>query len=76
MSETEQPMDQALDIERLARALHEYTLHNRIGGVDDDIAKRVCIQFGWERSSCRATAEALAAGYTVLATNETSPPAK
>ena len=64
---------EGLDVELLARAIHDGMLHNGRGGVDDDLAKRACVQFGWEQSRCRQNAERIAAEYARLATTSSSP---
>jgi hypothetical protein len=55
-----------LDVERLATAMHERLLHNERGGMDDDLAKRACVQFGWDKSRCLQRARSLAAEYAAL----------
>ena len=55
----------------LAEALHEQTLHNERGGVDDDLAKTACVQFGWGESRCMRRGDVLVAalasqGYSIV----------
>ena len=59
----------------LAEALHEQTLHNQRGGVDDDLAKAACVQFGWGESRCMRRGDVLVAalssqGYTIVRSAE------
>ena len=54
-----------LDVDRLTKAIHEATLHNTRGGVDDEMGRLSCSQFG-PMARCRRQAEAIAEEYERL----------